>query len=488
MERRGVTLSVINVPESFLEEFRRRLMARDVDLTLKPTFDFSATGALLWARQWPPTKKDLDDFAELIRWLQALPGGFVAHRGGFFAISITGWLSERYLPPDRASKASSELLPLAVAMELSPDAEFLCLVAGSEEWVTWTRDVVESVYRFAEGGVFGRNMLIEGETGTGKTSLAKMVHLYIHQGGPLVQTSGRVLSEGLTESELFGHVAGAFTGADQAKKGKVHKAHKGTLIIDEVDALSLNAQKKLLRFLEDRTFEEVGSNETRKLCCTVIATANVSLHELTRLGKFLPALLARFSQHRLNLQPLRRRPEDCLGLFARELARLAAVNGCSPPRLIKDALPTLLAHPWDGNVREIRSVATAIFLRSGGKDVDGAFVKSLLPKRSERIVEDLLDQAKNLEEFVTECVRRTVSRALFHSRGNFSRAAERLGLVRCTLYKIIERLGFPSLTIRQLVTDSEARLRAIWSRLFIELVDRKKKTKKNKQAGGAKQQ
>jgi NtrC-family two-component system response regulator AlgB len=207
-------------------------------------------------------------------------------------------------------------------------------------------------------------VLLRGESGTGKSVLARMIHsLSPRNHEPFVVVNCPTLSEELLASELFGHARGAFTGAMRDQPGRVETAERGTLFLDEIGEITPSLQAKLLRFLEDKEFERIGENKTRRADVRTLAATNRNLEEDVRKGLFREDLLYRLNVIDLQLPPLRERPEDILRLAHRFLLFYAKAARRRPPEFSKAAEDALLAYAWPGNVRELRnSIERAVIL------------------------------------------------------------------------------------------------------------------------------
>jgi NtrC-family two-component system response regulator AlgB len=199
-------------------------------------------------------------------------------------------------------------------------------------------------------------VLLRGESGTGKTALARMIHtLSPRARGPFVLVNCPTLSEELLASELFGHAKGAYTGAVRDQAGRVEAAEGGTLFLDEIGEISPPLQAKLLRFLEEKEFERLGENRTRRADVRMIAATNRNLEDQVAKGMFREDLLYRLNVIDLQLPPLRERPEDILRLARKFLAFFAKAARRRPPELSAAAEARLLAYKWTGNIRELRN-------------------------------------------------------------------------------------------------------------------------------------
>jgi DNA-binding NtrC family response regulator len=285
----------------------------------------------------------------------------------------------------------------------------------------------------ARVGPSDANVLITGENGTGKGLAAQMLHgVSLRASRPMVTVNAGGLSEGLFESELFGHVKGAFTDAKNDRVGRFELADGGTLFLDEIANISMNMQAKLLRAIETGEFERVGSSKTRKVDVRVFSATNSDLGTEVASGRFRQDLLFRLNTIELRLPALRERREDIPLLAAHFLRQHAEryrkkLNGFDEP-----AIKALLAHPWPGNVRELdHAVERAVLMAQG--DVIKAVDLGLRPGRegAPRIEEMSLEEV--------ECL--LIKKALARFNGNVSHAANTLGLSRSALYRRLERYG-----------------------------------------------
>ena len=269
-------------------------------------------------------------------------------------------------------------------------------------------------------------VLIQGETGTGKELVAAAVHYASpRRGRPFVALNCAALPENLVESELFGHERGAFTGAVSRKKGRFELSDTGTVFLDEVGELSLPCQAKLLRLLEERRFERVGGNDPIQVDVRIIAASNKDLLASVSKKEFREDLFYRLNVLNVVFPPLRDRPEDIPLLVAHFLERCP--HGGRLRKLSKTAQKRLLEYSWPGNVRQLRNVIESASVLAKGETIQPADL--VLPDRPRSSGEDTWEPIS-----LQELERRHVIRVLEHTRGNKKRAAEILGIERCTLY------------------------------------------------------
>jgi formate hydrogenlyase transcriptional activator len=221
-------------------------------------------------------------------------------------------------------------------------------------------------------------VLISGETGTGKELIARAIHdRSARRDRPLVKVNCAAISAGLVESELFGHVKGAFTGSLERRQGRFELADGGTLLLDEVGELPLETQVKLLRVLQEQEFEPVGSSRTVRVDVRVLAATNRDLEEAVRVGRFRADLYYRLAVLPLEVPPLRARPQDVPQLATFFLARFAKRFGKRVEAISRDTLDRLLAYPWPGNVRELQNVIERAVILAEGPILE--LGQSLLP-------------------------------------------------------------------------------------------------------------
>jgi DNA-binding NtrC family response regulator len=277
------------------------------------------------------------------------------------------------------------------------------------------------------------NILVTGENGTGKGLIAQAIHAASHRSDKsLVTVNAGGLSEGLFESELFGHVKGAFTDAKQDRVGRFELASGGTLFLDEIANVSLPLQAKLLRVLETGEFERVGSSRTQQTSARIISATNADLDAEVAAGRFRQDLLFRLNTIEIRLPPLRERREDIPPLARHFLTAHARQYRKDIEGFEASALNALLGHAWPGNVRELGHVVERSVLMTQGPRIR---VEDL-GLRNERPGSPRLEDL-SLEEVESILIRKALARF----DGNVSHAAELLGLSRSALYRRIQRYG-----------------------------------------------
>lgn len=292
------------------------------------------------------------------------------------------------------------------------------------------RPVLQMIERV---GPSDANVLITGENGTGKGLVARALHaVSLRTGKPLVTVNAGGLSEGVFESELFGHVKGAYTDAKADRVGRFELADSGTLFLDEIANVPLNLQTKLLRVLETGEFERVGSSRTRKVSVRILSATNADLSEEVKNGRFRQDLLFRLNTIEIRLPPLRERREDIPLLALHFLTQHTQHYRKSLNGFDQHSMQALLNHGWPGNVRELDHVIERAVLMAQGKVVQvGDLGLQAFRESSPRLEEMSLEEV--------ECL--LIKKALARHDGNVSRAAETLGLSRSALYRRLQRYG-----------------------------------------------
>lgn len=304
-------------------------------------------------------------------------------------------------------------------------------------------------------------VLLTGETGTGKTHLARLLHDHSpRRGRRLLVVPCGALASHLLLSEFFGHVKGAFTGADQNKIGKFEAADSGTILLDEIDTLPLEAQVALLRVIETGEFEAVGCNETRRSQARILTASNWDLEEAVSQGKFRQDLYYRLNVFSFYLPPLRERPEDIVTLAHALAERFAQQFDKNPrPTLPASTLRVLQAFPWPGNIRQLENVLLQTVLVCSGPElliehlpapVRQHTGQNAIPARApiwkKRGEREVSERRQTLSQTLGEGEREIIERTLIETGFSRSRTASVLGISRVTLYKKMKKYGLMEMT------------------------------------------
>jgi len=296
------------------------------------------------------------------------------------------------------------------------------------------RQVFETIVAVADSSA---TVLIQGETGTGKALVARAIHYNSsRRDKPFVEVDCGALTETLLESELFGHVRGAFTGALRDKVGRFELASGGTIFLDEIANLSLPLQVKLLRAVQEGKFERVGGTETIAVNVRIVAATNEDLSTLVEQGRFRKDLYYRLNVIPMYLPALRERKEDIPLLVMHFLRRFAEKNGRDIEGLTREAMDKLVEYPWPGNVRELENLTEQAVVLARGKMIE---VDDLRLPRSFSPVLDfqvpIPDEILPLEQIMSEPERTYIVEVLKRLGGNKKKAAATLGLSRTSFYK-----------------------------------------------------
>lgn len=283
-------------------------------------------------------------------------------------------------------------------------------------------------------------VLITGESGTGKSLLARAIHRQSsRRDQPFVEVACGAMPETLLESELFGHAAGAFTGAVGERIGKFAQANKGTIFLDEIGTASPGLQVKLLRVLQEFEFEPVGSTKTQRVDVRVILATNEDLAEAVRAGRFRQDLYYRINVITIELPPLRERVADIPLLAQHFLARTAADAGKKSAAFTEEALSALARYSWPGNVRELQNVVERAVLLSRGNQIGLEDLPAHIAAGQPLTLASTA--GKPLKDALEVPERAIILSALEQHHWNRNATAEALGINRTTLYKKMKRLG-----------------------------------------------
>jgi two-component system response regulator AtoC len=314
-------------------------------------------------------------------------------------------------------------------------------VLGSHPALRHVLDVVDRIARTPA------TVLVTGESGTGKSLLARAIHAASGRAGRFVEVACGSLSESLLESELFGHVAGAYTGATADRDGMFLRADAGTIFLDEIATASPAMQVKLLRVLQDMTFEPVGGSRTLAVDARVILATHEDLSALVTAGRFRADLFWRINVVTIEMPALRQRSQD-IPLLAEHFLRAAAARaGRAVDGIAPEAMTALVRHDWPGNVRELQhAVERGVFLGRGPLIVPADLPAAVLAGAARRPVADGAGQAA-LKESLAAPERQLIVSALEQAGWRRDVAARALGINRTTLYKKLRRLGLDLATL-----------------------------------------
>ncbi len=287
-------------------------------------------------------------------------------------------------------------------------------------------------------------VLLAGESGVGKDIIARAIHFHSpRRDRPFVKINCSALPENLMESELFGYEKGAFTGANATKPGKFEQADTGTVFLDEIGDVPPAIQVKLLRVLQEREFERLGSNKTRHIDVRIVAATNADLRAALEQGTFREDLYYRLNVVPMNIPPLRERKEDIPFLAEHFVRKLAPPNGSAVESITEEAIQRLLGYHWPGNVRELENVIERSLVLCTGKRLEAQDIRLDSAPRAPRqpaAEQYVLPEGMTLDEYEQAIIREALRRA----EGNKSQAARMLGLTRNALRYRLSQMGIES--------------------------------------------
>jgi DNA-binding NtrC family response regulator len=289
------------------------------------------------------------------------------------------------------------------------------------------------------------SVLITGESGTGKELVAKEIHSRSrNSSGPFVTLNCAAMPQELIESELFGHEKGAFTGAHTRRVGKFEAADRGTLFLDEIGDMTLSTQAKVLRVIEEKRFQRLGSNETLSTDVRIVSATNKPLEIEVEAGRFREDLYYRLCVVRINLPPLREREPDIPALVQALCNRFSFAYKSEPIGISKDAMKALLTYDWPGNVRQLRNcIERAVVLTEGEEITTESLPEEVLSGKRRQIihVEDEVLQSLDFRSAKKDFERKYIEKTLEQTGGNVTRAAALLGMHRQSLQHKLRELG-----------------------------------------------
>jgi len=340
------------------------------------------------------------------------------------------WENERLVSLIRVHAELHQALRRARQLELE---NRLLRAEGMPEFIAGAPNMQPVLELIAQVGPSDANVLITGEHGTGKEIVAKLLHAASPRSRmSLVAVNAGGLPEGTFESEIFGHVKGAFTDARTDRVGRFELANGGTLFLDEIANVPIRQQAKLLRVLETGELERVGSSQTRRVDVRVLSATNAKLHEEAAAGNFREDLLFRINTVEIHLPALRDRREDIPLLAAHFLSRNRTRYRKQVARFSPAAMQQMMQYPWPGNVRELEHTVERAVLLCRGEEIEPANL-AVAPSRPSAPSFDNM----SIDEVESLLIRKVLRRC----DGNISQAAEALGLSRAALYRRIEKYG-----------------------------------------------
>lgn len=291
-------------------------------------------------------------------------------------------------------------------------------------------------------------ILIMGENGTGKELVARSIHRQSKRAGkPFIEVNCAAIPEDLIESELFGHEKGAFTGATEKRRGKFDLAHEGTIFLDEVADMSLKAQAKILRILQEKKFERVGGGTLIPTDVRVLAATNKDLEKEMDAGRFRQDLYYRLNVIPLRISPLRDRKEDVPYLVNRFLQEFALKERETQKSIEDDALAMLMEHNWPGNVRELKNIIERLVIMIPHNVITGKDIPLLIREYQSS---DTSDSTGNMSDSFrmakTDFEKQYIAKKLQQYDGNISKTAEAIGLERSNLHRKIKRYGLDDIS------------------------------------------
>jgi len=285
-------------------------------------------------------------------------------------------------------------------------------------------------------------ILILGENGTGKELVARSIHRQSRRAGkPFIEVNCAAIPEDLIESELFGHERGAFTGATAKKRGKFDLANEGTIFLDEVADMSLKAQAKILRILQEKKFERVGGTKLIPTDVRVLAATNKDLEKEMEEGRFRQDLFYRLNVIPLKISPLRERKEDIPLLIDRFLKELSAKEGEAEKSMAPEAVALLMEHNWPGNVRELKNIIERLFIMTQANVITLGDIPALFRENAHGVMGKIESFPASYKEAKLNFEKHYIEKKLREFEGNISRTAEAIGLERSNLHRKIRSYG-----------------------------------------------
>ncbi|TLY30391.1 MAG: sigma-54-dependent Fis family transcriptional regulator [Ignavibacteria bacterium] len=380
----------------------------------------------------------LEVLREIKRMNTDIPVVMISGHGTFeTAVEATKLGAFDYLP--KPLDREKLLIVLRNALEQHSLAKEIRQVRGKEQILGASPKIKEILSLIERVGPTDARVLITGESGTGKELVAKAIHRTSKRSAmAFVEVNCAAIPAELIESELFGHEKGSFTGATAQRIGKFEQADGGTILLDEIGDMSLQAQAKVLRVLEEGKVERVGGDKLIPVDVRVIAATNKNLSEEIKKGAFREDLYHRLNVIPVHLPSLRERREDIPLLVKAFIEDTCSRNGMAVKKIADRAMLALAAAEWGGNVRELRNIVERLVIMSPGDTIEEAAPDAASPRNE---VEDILNTSRSFQEFKDRAEATFIKRQLGLHNWNVSKTAEALGMERSHLYTKINKYG-----------------------------------------------